>query len=244
MRSRPWLRKPGRTSGARDLEGPLDDLSAVALEWRLRTRSRGRQDVYDIRVEPAHGSSGSLGPRWPASLYDNDGRRHLLWHVDDWQLDDPHAEVSELRGPRWEPRPAVEELILRGWARRRAGPRAMYGALGVLVVMFFANFGRVVEGRPAHSFPLLVCVPVVCSGVLGAVLRRSWTSPPSAHVWRAPPLPPEDHRLVRRRRHVRQRVRQGTASRAQVLPWARAEGSPPLRPVPTTFPPRPLPSYA
>lgn len=154
----------------------------VTVQGRLRARSWGWQDVYDIRVEPAHRSSGSLGPRWFAYLYDNDGRRHLLWHVDDWQLDDPYAEVSELRGPSWEPRPAVEGLILRGWARRRAWTRAMYGGLGVLVVMFFVDFGRVVEGRPAHSFLLLVCVPVVCFGVLGAVLQRIWTSPPPAHV--------------------------------------------------------------
>lgn len=231
MRSRPWLRKPGRTSGARDLEGPLDDLSAVALEWRLRTRSRGRQDVYDIRVEPAHGSSGSLRPRWPASLYDNDGRRHLLWHVDDWQLDDPHAEVSELRGPR---------------GGRGAGPgpgpctarSACWSSCSSSTSGGSSKGGRLTRSRCwcACRWSVLECWAPY-SGALGPVRRRLTFGGP-------------------RRYHLRIIVSsagdgtsatasgRGTASRAQVLPWARAEGSPPLRPVPPTLPPRPLPSYA
>ncbi|MEU9395002.1 PH domain-containing protein [Streptomyces sp. NPDC048324] len=156
--------------------------SGITVQGRLRSRSWYWADVYDIRVEPAPRGSGSQGPRWLTYLYDVEGRRHLLWHLDDRQVGDPYAEVSELclaaapyRSLAWEPSPRVEELIRRGAARRKAWVRAAYSALAVLFVMFAVDFWEIVTGRPEHLFLLLVVVPLACFGILGAVLQR-WSA--------------------------------------------------------------------
>jgi len=159
--------------------------SGITVQGRLRSRSWAWHEVYDIRVEQAPRGTGPQGPRWLTYLYDNEGRRHLLWHLDDWQLGDPYAEVSELclsaapyRSLAWEPRPEVEARILRGAARRKAWKWAANSALGVLAAMFVVDFWEIIDGRPDHPFLLLVCVPLVSFGVLGAVLDRYWTGRP------------------------------------------------------------------
>ncbi|WP_051833817.1 PH domain-containing protein [Streptomyces sp. NRRL S-646] len=159
--------------------------SGITVQGRLRSRSWTWHEVYDIRVEHAPRGMGSMGPRWLSFLYDEEGRRHLLWHLDDWQLADPYAEVSELcltaapyRSLAWEPRPEVEARILRGAARRKAWTWAAYGALAVLIAMSVVDFWEAVDGRPEHAFLLLVCVPLVSFGVLGAALDRYWGGRP------------------------------------------------------------------
>ncbi|MFE0524382.1 PH domain-containing protein [Streptomyces sp. NPDC058954] len=161
--------------------------SGISVQGRLRSRSWYWADVYDIRVEPSLRGSGSSGPRWLTYLYDFEGRRHLLWHLDDWQLGDPYAEVSELclaaapyRSLAWEPSPRVEELIRRGAARRKAWIRAGYSALVVFFAMFVVDFWEVVTGRPEHLFLLLVVVPLAFFGAVGAVLQRLTTGPAAA----------------------------------------------------------------
>ncbi|MEU6146569.1 PH domain-containing protein [Streptomyces sp. NPDC047081] len=155
--------------------------AGITVQGRLRSRSWAWHEVYDIRVEPAPRGNGRLGPGWLTYLYDNEGRRHLLWHLDDRQLTDPYAEVSELclsaapyRSLIWEPRPAVEERIRRGVARRRGWTWALYISLAVLLAMFVVDFWTIVDGRPDHPFLLLVCVPLASFALLGTLLSRFW----------------------------------------------------------------------
>ncbi|NUQ97569.1 MAG: PH domain-containing protein [Streptomyces sp.] len=159
--------------------------SGITAQGPLRSRSWAWHEVYDIRVEQAPRGTGKLGPQWLTYLYDVQGRRHLLRHLDDWQLDDPYAEVSDLclsaapyRSLTWERRPQVEEEIRRRAARRKAWTWAAYGALITFGVMLVLDIGLVATGRPEHEFLLFVCVPLASFGVLGAVLDRYWTTRP------------------------------------------------------------------
>ncbi|MGW2568783.1 PH domain-containing protein [Streptomyces sp. NPDC001537] len=159
--------------------------SGVTAQGNLRSRSWAWHEVYDIRVEQAPRGTGKLGPQWLSYLYDLEGRRFLLRHLDDWQLADPYAEVSDLclaaaphRSLTWERQPHVEELILRRAARRRAWTWAAYGALITFFVMLVLDIGMVATGSPEHEFLLFVCAPLASFGVLGAALDRYWTSRP------------------------------------------------------------------
>ncbi|MEV6942053.1 PH domain-containing protein [Streptomyces sp. NPDC051172] len=167
--------------------------AGITVQGRLRSRSWAWQNVYDIRVERAPRGTNGMGPQWLTYLYDVEGRRRLLWHLDDWQLADPYAEVSDLclsaapyRSLAWEPRSQVEALILRGAARRKAWTWALYGALGVLAAMFVVDFLEIIDGRPDHPFLLLACVPLASFAVLGAVLDRYWTSRPPGSLAQQP----------------------------------------------------------
>jgi len=164
--------------------------AGITVQGPVRSRTWAWQEVYDIRVEPGPRGSGQLAPQWLGYVYDFDGRRRLLPHLDDWQLDDPNTEVSELclaaapyRSMTWERRPQVEERILWRAARRRAWTWAAWGTLGVLFAMFMVDFWQVVVGRPEHQFLLLVVVPLASFAALGAVLQWYWTN-------RAPARPP------------------------------------------------------
>jgi len=155
----------------------------VTAQGPVRSRTWAWHEVYDIRVEPGPRGSGQLAPQWLTYVYDFDGRRRLLPHLDDWQLDDPYAEVSELclaaapyRSLAWERRPQVEERLLWRAARRRAWTWAARGMLGVLFAMFVVDFWQVVVGRPEHQFLLLVVVPLASFAVFGAVLQWYWTN--------------------------------------------------------------------
>jgi hypothetical protein len=162
----------------------------VTAQGPVRSRTWAWHEVYDIRVEPAPRGSGRLVPQWLTYLYDLDGRRYLLPHLNDWQLDDPHTEVSELcvaaapyRSLPWERRPQVEERILWRAGRRRAWTWAAYSMLVVLFAMVAVDVWQVVVGRPEHPLLLLVVVPLASFAVLGAVLQWCWTN-------RAPARPP------------------------------------------------------
>jgi hypothetical protein len=157
----------------------------ITAQGALRSRTWAWHEVYDIRVEPTPRGSGRMAPRWLTYLYDLQGRRFLLRHIDDWQLDDPHTEVSDLclaaapsRSLSWERRPQVEERILRRAARRKAWTWAGYGALITFLAMFVLVVGLIVTGRPDHMFALFLGVPLVSFGVCGAALQWYWSARP------------------------------------------------------------------
>lgn len=159
--------------------------AGITAQGLLRSRTWAWHEVYDIRVEHAPRGSGRTPPQWLTYLYDLEGRRFLLRHLDDWQLADPYAEVSDLclsaapyRSLTWERRPEIEEGILRGAAHRKAWTWAVYGALITFFVMLVLDIGLVATGRPDHPFLLFVCAPLVSFGVLGAALDRYWAARP------------------------------------------------------------------
>ncbi|MCX4763010.1 PH domain-containing protein [Streptomyces sp. NBC_01275] len=163
--------------------------AGITVRGLLRTRTWAWSDVYDIRVEGS--KRGSL--RRPAYLYGSDGRRVLLPHLDEHQLDDPIGEVADLRATAagaglmsLETRPETEERITRGARRRTAVNRAAVATLVVVVAMFVLDTWMIFTDRPTQSVLLIACVPLLCLPVffllldrLGEVLaaRRSPTHP-------------------------------------------------------------------
>ncbi|MFJ9816910.1 PH domain-containing protein [Streptomyces sp. NPDC101151] len=121
----------------------LVSADGITQRGAVRARSWAWPDIYDIRIEAT--GNGSTAPRRPAYLYDFDGRRHLLPHLNDWQLDDPYAEVADLRTAAWRhgmaclPRPEVEQRILR-----RAGQRKVWTWVSVLGVVAVLSAGFVI----------------------------------------------------------------------------------------------------
>ncbi|MFJ3773976.1 PH domain-containing protein [Streptomyces sp. NPDC090075] len=167
--------------------------AGITARGPLRTRTWAWSEVYDIRVEQAPRGSGRAAPQWLTYLYDFEGRRFLLWHLNDWQLDDPYAEVAELclaaaphRSLTWERRPDVEERIQRGVTRRRAGTWGAYGGIAVFVLMVVVDIWRVAVGRPDHPFLLMVCVPMTSGVALAVVLDRYWSTRPPRSPARQP----------------------------------------------------------
>ncbi|MFJ8489864.1 PH domain-containing protein [Streptomyces sp. NPDC094038] len=155
--------------------------AGITARGPLRARSWAWSEVYDIRVEQAPRGSGREAPQWLTYLYDFQGRRFLLWHLNDWQVDDPYAEVAELclaaaplRSLTWERRPDVEERIRRGAVRRKAGTWGAYGAIAVFCLSFVVDIWWVATGRPDHPFVMMVCVPLASGVALAAVLDRYW----------------------------------------------------------------------
>ncbi|MFD8816824.1 PH domain-containing protein [Streptomyces sp. NPDC059627] len=168
--------------------------AGITAQGPLRARTWAWSEVYDIRVEQAPRGSGRAAPRWLTYLYDFQGRRFLLPHLDDWQLDDPYAEVAELclaaaphRSLTWERRPDVEERIRQGAVRRRAWTWGAYGAVAMMVVMIVVSVTLVIAGWTDHVFLLVVCVPLASGAVLAAVLQWYWsTRPPHSAVVQGP----------------------------------------------------------
>ncbi|MFF4254010.1 PH domain-containing protein [Streptomyces sp. NPDC001663] len=165
----------------------------ITAQWPLRSHTWAWHEVYDIRVQPSPRGSGRLAPQWLTHLYDMEGRRFRLPHLDDWQLDDPFAEVSALclaaapyRSLAWERRPQVEERIVRRAAGRKAWTWAAYSTLAVLFAMYAVDLWQVAVGRPEHPFLLLVCVPLAFFGVFGTGLQRYWTARPPRSLAQQP----------------------------------------------------------
>ncbi|MFD5542344.1 PH domain-containing protein [Streptomyces sp. NPDC127079] len=159
--------------------------AGITAQGPVRARTWAWSEIYDIRVEQAPRGSGRAAPQWLTYLYDFQGRRFLLWQLNEWQLDDPYAEVAELclaaaplRSFTWERRPDVEERIRRGAVRRRAWLWGVYGGLGSVFLMLVVSFGLIVAGRSDHPFLLIVCVPVAAGVVLGAALQGYWSVRP------------------------------------------------------------------
>ncbi|MFE9450470.1 PH domain-containing protein [Streptomyces sp. NPDC006739] len=162
----------------------------ISRRGAVRSRAWAWSDIYDVRVEENPVSDPFNGaPRRPAFLYDREGRRFLLPHLDEWQLPDPCAEVAALRGAARqhgmaaERRPEVEERILRRAGRRKGWQWAGVGAALVLGAMIVATVAEAALGAPAHLFLLLLVVPLAAFGVLGALLSRYW----AARALRLPP---------------------------------------------------------
>jgi hypothetical protein len=156
--------------------------AGITAQGPLRSRTWAWHEVYDIRVEHHPRGKGRSAPQWVTRLYDVEGRRFLLPHLDDRQLDDPYAEVSELclaaaphRSLSWERQPRVEDLIRRRAARRKGWTWGFNGALLVLLVMFVVGVWQAGTGRPEHDFLELVCVPLAAFAALGAVFSWYWT---------------------------------------------------------------------
>jgi hypothetical protein len=114
----------------------------ITAQWALRARTWAWREVYDIRVEHVAGNgAGTMYPEWVAYLYDFEGRRFTLPQLDNWQLDDPYAEVTDLclaaapyRSLDWTRRPDIEERIVRRIARRKAWTVAATLALAALII--------------------------------------------------------------------------------------------------------------
>ncbi|MFJ3304398.1 PH domain-containing protein [Streptomyces sp. NPDC086549] len=157
----------------------------ITRQGPVRARTWAWRDVYDIRVQPVEGGRTALHPQWPAYLYDSDGRRFMLPQLNEWQLDDPFAEVADLRtaaarhrGLTWEQRPEVEERIRRRTVQRKAWRWASIAAALTLGAMVVVLAGEVAVGSPKSPFLLLVCVPLAAFAVLGALLNWFWAVRP------------------------------------------------------------------
>ncbi|MGX1914024.1 PH domain-containing protein [Streptomyces phaeochromogenes] len=155
----------------------------IAARGAVFERKRSWHDIYGIRVEPTPRGGGPSARRHVTLLYGNDGRRLGLPHLDDWQLDDPHAEVADLltaaarhRGMTWERRPEVEARIRRRAGHRKAWERAWIGAIIVLVCMTAVLVALIVVNGEAPVVLLLVCVPLASFVVLAALLNWRWES--------------------------------------------------------------------
>ncbi|WP_405841441.1 PH domain-containing protein [Streptomyces sp. NBC_01518] len=149
----------------------------VTTRGAFRVRRWAWHDIYDLRVETNPGQR-SADIKSFTYLYDNDGRRARLPHLDDWQFPDLWAEVADLhtaaarhRGMTWERRPAVEVRIRERAAYRKAQARAFTGT----VIVFFAALAyllwEVFTDADPHPFLLLLCVPLATYALLAVLFR-------------------------------------------------------------------------
>lgn len=154
----------------------------ITVRGRLLTRTRLWRDVYALRIEPRRTDTHSLEPRLPVHLYDTEGRRYLLPHLDDWQLDDVEAELTDLQeaatrdhGVSWEPRPEVESRIHRRAGHRKAWQRSHLGTTVILAAAFafWAAHLLLSDSRPIPLTTLL-CVPAASFVLLAGALHGGW----------------------------------------------------------------------
>ncbi|MFG2969065.1 MULTISPECIES: PH domain-containing protein [unclassified Streptomyces] len=138
-------------------------VDGITARGPVRSRTWAWREVYDIQVErdrraaardgeggrliPGPGDSGMF-PRWRTYLYDFEGRRVLLPQLDDWQWDDPHAEVARLRqaalpyreglpwgGPEDADRYTLRRAVRRARRIRQAGLTVTALIVAALVVL-------------------------------------------------------------------------------------------------------------
>ncbi|MFI6409159.1 PH domain-containing protein [Streptomyces sp. NPDC050548] len=168
----------------RTLVGP----GGITVRRVVRSRDWAWHDIYALRVEP-HPAQRRADAQSLTYLYDNDGRRFLLPHLDDWQLPDLEAELADLhseaaryRGMDWEPRPAVEARIRERAAHRQAWTRATSGALCVMLVAFLYLLWRIIVGREPDPFLLLLCVPLAAFALFAAFFHWLCSRTPAARA--------------------------------------------------------------
>ncbi|MEU1514042.1 PH domain-containing protein [Streptomyces sp. NPDC005811] len=148
----------------------------VTARGPLLTRTRAWSEIYGMRVEG--GRRGAV-PRWPAYLYDVEGRRIRLFQLDEQQVGDPVGEVADLSATAVrlgflapETRPELEALIARRARRRTAFGRAVVGCLIVALAAFVVSTWLIFTDRPTHTFLLLLGLPLLCLPVLFLALDR------------------------------------------------------------------------
>ncbi|MEU0966314.1 PH domain-containing protein [Streptomyces sp. NPDC005917] len=167
--------------------------AGITARGPVRTRTWAWSELYDIRVEQGPRGSRPGDPQWLSYLYDFNGRRFLLPHLDDRQLADPYAEVSELclaaapqRSLDWERRPDVEERILRGAVRRKAWAWGVLGAMAMMVLMIVGPLTLLTVGWAADPLLLIVSVPLASGVVLSLLLQWYWSARPPRSLTRQP----------------------------------------------------------
>ncbi|MFJ3642787.1 PH domain-containing protein [Streptomyces sp. NPDC090108] len=146
----------------RTLTGP----DGISVRRALTGRTWAWADVYDIRVETVPDDRDHVRKQL-TYLYDTRGRRFLLPQLDDWQLDDPPAEVARLRtavaryrGTAWTPRPETEALIRRRAAHRKAWTWAFFGAAFTLIGVFLLLAVLTATSDHPPGFTTLLWVPL------------------------------------------------------------------------------------
>jgi hypothetical protein len=150
----------------RTLLGP----DGITARGALRVRRIAWADIHDIRPEPSKDR-----PLWVVRVYDRTGRRFVLPHVNNEQMDDP-AEVEAIidawrmrRGPDWAPLPGTEAAIRLRAAHRKAWMRA--GIVGVVAMVgtFAASIALIFKDVGVPEYVMWV-VPAAVFGVTGAAL--------------------------------------------------------------------------
>ncbi|MER6570662.1 PH domain-containing protein [Streptomyces sp. NPDC001093] len=150
----------------------------ITRQGPLRARTWAWSTVYDIRIENTGNQRLNVHPRWPAHLYDSEGRRFLLPQINEWQLDDPYAEVAALREAAWRYgmpyglRAETEERILRQAGRRQGWQWASVAAVVVFAAMLVVALAEDVAGTPANLCLLLLVIPLTTFALLGLLLAR------------------------------------------------------------------------
>ncbi|MFF7976564.1 PH domain-containing protein [Streptomyces sp. NPDC007905] len=153
----------------------------VTARRALTERSRAWHDIYDIRAEPVPNALAAAR-KWITFLYDTDGRRFVLPHLDDWQLDDPPAEVAALReaaarhrGMAWERRPEVEARIRRRAGHRKAWERAFTGGIIAFGCGFLLWVALVIITSHPPTLLLFLWMPLGSFAALAGLLHWRWS---------------------------------------------------------------------
>lgn len=154
----------------------------ITARRALTERSRSWHEIYDIRVEPIPNRT-AYAHKWITYLYDTDGRRFVLPHMDGGQLDDPPTEVATLkeaaarhRGMGWEQRPEVEARIRRRAGHRKAWERAI--TAGVIALLCGFLLWLVLRFTTPHPPTLLLFLwlPLGTFAAVAALLHWRWES--------------------------------------------------------------------
>lgn len=154
----------------------------ITVRRALTERGRAWHDIYDIRVEQVpKAAAGSR--KWITYLYDTEGLRFVLPHLDDWQMYNPRAEVAALReaaarhrGAAWERRPEVEALIRRRAAHRKAWERAVTGGMIAVGCGFLLWLALLATMAHPPVLLLFLWLPLGTFAVLAALLHWRWES--------------------------------------------------------------------
>ena len=152
----------------RTLLGP----DGITAKGALRVRRIAWADIHDIRPEPSKNQST---PLWVVRVYDRTGRRFVLPHVNNEQIDDP-AEVEAIidawrvrRGPDWAPLPGTEAAIKLRAARRKAWTRASIVGVVAMAGTAVVSIALIFKDVDVPEYVIWV-LPAAVFGVTGAAL--------------------------------------------------------------------------
>ncbi|MCZ0988448.1 hypothetical protein [Streptomyces diastatochromogenes] len=154
----------------------------ITARRALTERSRTWHEIYDIRAEPVP-TRTAYADKWITYLYDTDGRRFFLPHMDGGQLDDPPTEVAALkeaaarhRGMGWGPQPEVEARIRRRAGHRKAWERAFISGLVALACSFPLWVVLLATTPHPPTLLLFLCLPLGTFAAVAALLHWRWES--------------------------------------------------------------------